>query len=66
MPDPARDKRQDRSFSVEDKKRMLAQADACRERGELGALLRRETIDSAQLQIGRRQLAEHGEAGLGN
>ena len=54
MPDPARDKRQYRSFSVEDKKRILAQAEACRARGELGALLRRENIYSAQLQTWRR------------
>ena len=66
MPDPARDKRQYRSFSVEDKKRILAQAEACRARGELGALLRRENIYSAQLQTWRRQLAAQGEAGLQN
>ena len=66
MPDPARDKRQYRSFSVEDKKRLLAQAEACQEHGELGALLRRENIDSSQLQTWRRQLAVQGEAGLQN
>jgi transposase len=64
VPDPARDKRQYRSFSVEEKKRILAEAEACRERGELGAVLRRENIYSSQLQTWRRQLAARGEAGL--
>jgi transposase len=63
-PDPARDKRQYRSFTIEDKKRILAEAEACRERGELGAVLRRENIYSSQLQTWRRQLAARGEAGL--
>lgn len=66
MPDPARDKRPYRSFTVEDKKRILAQAEACRERGALGALLRRENIYSSQLHTWRRQLAAEGEAGLQN
>ena len=66
VPDPAQDKRQYRSFSVEDKKRILAQADACQERGELGALLRRENIYSSQLQTWRRQLVTQGETGLHN
>ena len=66
MPDPARDKRQYRSFALEDKKRILAEAEAYQERGELGALLRRENIYSSQLQTWRRQLATAGEAGLHN
>ena len=66
MPDPARDKRQYRWFSVEDKKRILAQAEACRERGEVGALLRWENIYSSQLQTWRRQGAVQGGAGLQN
>ena len=65
-PDPASDKRQHRSFTIEDKKRILAEAEACQERGELGALLRRENIYSSQLQSWRRQLAAQGEAGLHN
>lgn len=66
MPDPVRDKRPYRSFTVEEKKRILAHADACQERGALGALLRRERIYSSQLQTWRRQLAAQGEAGLHN
>ncbi len=66
LPDPAYEKRHYRSFSVEDKKRILAEADACQRRGELGALLRREGIYSSQLQTWRRQLAAQGEAGLAN
>jgi transposase len=65
-PDAAYDKRQYRSFTIEDKKRILAEAEACQERGELGALLRRENIYSSQLQTWRRQLAAQGEAGLHN
>ena len=66
LPDPASEKRQYRSFSVADKKRILAEADQCQERGELGALLRREGLYSSQLQSWRRQLAAQGEAGLAN
>lgn len=62
--DPARVKRQYRSFSIEDKKRILAQADACQKRGELGALLRRENIYSSHLRTWRRQLATQCESGL--
>lgn len=40
---------QRRRFSVEDKQRILAEADQCREQGELGALLRREGLYGSQL-----------------
>lgn len=66
LPDPAYERRRYRSFSVEDKKRILAEADACHERGELGALLRREGIYHSQLQTWRGQLEAQGEAGLAN
>lgn len=66
LPNPAHEKRRYRSFSVEDKKRILAEADACQERGELGALLRREGIYRSQLQTWHGQLEAQGEAGLAN
>ena len=61
---PENDRRQRRSFSVQDKERILAEADACTERGQLGELLRREGIYSAQLGSWRKQRAEHGREGL--
>ena len=56
MPDPEvvpRAKR--RNFSAEYKRRILAEADQCRERGEVGALLRREGLYSSHLSNWRRQ-----------
>lgn len=47
-------KRTRRRFSGKDKKRILEQADACTERGELGALLRREGVYSSSLAVWRR------------
>lgn len=44
-----------RQFSNEYKLRILAEADACRERGEIGALLRREGLYSSQLDKWRTQ-----------
>jgi transposase-like protein len=66
IPKPAHDRRQYRSFSVEDKQRILEEADACQHRGDLGALLRREKIYSSQLQHWRQQLAARGACGLQN
>jgi hypothetical protein len=43
LPDLQQEKRTYRYFSAADKQRILAEADTC-ERGELGALLRREGI----------------------
>ena len=57
------DRRQRRSFSAEDKARILAEADACK-RGELGALLRREGIYSSHLANWRTQLKQRGLEGL--
>lgn len=51
-------------FSTEYKLQILAEADRCA-RGELGELLRREKLYSAQLQQWRREFAEHGVEGLG-
>ena len=47
-------KPQRRRFSAEEKLRILAEADACKERGEIGALVRREGIHSSYLSRWRR------------
>ena len=60
---PALERRTRRVFSPEYKLQILAEADQCA-RGELGALLRREKLYSAQLQQWRRELAEQGVEGL--
>jgi len=52
-----------RRFSAEDKKRILQEADAC-ERGELGALLRREGLYSSHLAEWRRARDAGELAGL--
>lgn len=53
-----------RRFTAKEKRRILREADACTERGELGALLRRERLYSSHLTEWRKQ-AERGElAGL--
>lgn len=44
-----------RSFSVQDRLRILAAADACSNRGDLGALLRKEGIYSSLLSTWRKQ-----------
>lgn len=58
------DRRRRRRWTAEDKKRILEQADACKERGELAALLRREGIYSQQLKTWRDQMRLKGEEGL--
>ena len=63
VPDPMLEKRTRRQFSTEYKLRIIAQADQCRH-GELGALLRRESLYSNQLQAWRKQLSEGGEQAL--
>jgi transposase len=53
-----------RRFTAEEKRRILQAAAACTQRGELGALLRREGLYSSHLMKWREQ-AERGEiAGL--
>jgi transposase len=60
----ANDRRQRRRFSAEDKVRILAEADACTSRGEVGELLRREGIYSSHLTRWRAARDKHGRAGL--
>jgi len=62
-PDPKLEKRGRRQFTTEYKLKILAEADACKH-GDLGTLLRREQLYSAQLQKWRRELQEQGPEGL--
>ena len=61
---PDNDRRQRRRFSAADKERILREADACTERGQLGELLRREGIYSSQLSTWRTQREQEGLSGL--
>lgn len=61
-PAPELEKRTRRVFSPEYKLKILAEAERCAW-GELGALLRREKLYSAQLQQWRREVAEKGVEG---
>ena len=45
-----------RQFSASEKRALLAEADRCKERGELGAFLRRKRIYSSMLSSWRKQL----------
>ena len=64
MASAANDRRQRRRFSGEDKVRILAEADACTGRGEIGELLRREGIYSSHLTRWRAARNKQGAAGL--
>lgn len=46
-----------RQFSTAYKRQIVAEADACSQRGEIGALLRREGLYSSHLSTWRRQMA---------
>jgi transposase-like protein len=61
---PEHDRRLRRRFSAEDKQRILSEADACSERGQLAALLRRERLYSSQLASWRAQLEQGGQSAL--
>ena len=61
--DPRLEKRTRRRFSVTEKKRLLAEADDL-PHGQKGAWLRRNGLFAGQLSNWRKELAEHGEAGL--
>jgi transposase len=63
VPDPELTERpKRRSFTAEYKLKVLKQADACKEQGEIGALLRREGLYSSHLSSWRRQ-RDKGELG---
>ena len=53
-----------RQFSASQKRALLAEADRCKERGELGAFLRRERIYSSMLYSWRKQLGAADSAAL--
>src|SRR5262245_16774142 len=53
-----------RQFSAEYKRRILEEADACTEAGQIGALLRREGLYSSNLVHWRRQRAEGARKAL--
>lgn len=61
--DPRLEKRTRRHFSVAERKRLLAEADAL-PHGEKGAWLRRNRLYAGQLSTWRKELAEHGESSL--
>jgi transposase len=64
-PDPeVTEKPQRRRFTAEYKVRILRDADACAEPGEIGALLRREGLYSSHLTEWRRQREQGALAGL--
>jgi transposase-like protein len=60
VPEKARRRR----FTAEYKLRVLQEADACGEPGEIGALLRREGLYSSHLVVWRRQRVEGSLQGL--
>ena len=65
VPDPevvARPKR--RQFTAEYKLRILREVDACKEPGEIGALLRREGLYSSHLVLWRRQREQAAQTQL--
>jgi len=57
-------KAQRRQFSAEYKRRILQEADTCAQRGEVGALLRREGLYSSHLNTWRHQRARGELQGL--
>jgi len=61
---PEHDRRQRRRFPPDVRERILGEADACTERGQLGELLRREGIYSSQLSGWRAAHKREGQAGL--
>jgi Transposase. len=57
VPDPeVPEKASHRSFSVEYKRRILREAGACKEQGQLGALLRREGLYYSNITTWRKQV----------
>ena len=53
-----------RTFTAAEKLRIVREADACTEKGQIGALLRREGIYDSLLSTWRKTLRIHGEAGM--
>ncbi|MCG5051469.1 MAG: hypothetical protein KA712_22640 [Myxococcales bacterium] len=61
---PENDGPQRRKFSAGEKLRILREADACTERGDVGKLLRKEGIYASQLASWRLRLEAEGAKGL--
>jgi transposase-like protein len=59
------DKARRRCFSAQYKQRIVREAEACREPGQIGALLRREGLYSSHLSAWRRQAEQGTLAALG-
>lgn len=57
-------KAQRRRFTAEYKRQVLAEAEACREAGEIGAVLRREGLYTSHLSAWRQQRDAGALAGL--
>jgi len=57
--------RKRRSFTPTEKLRIVREAAACSEPGDVGALLRREGIHSSHLSSWRQSLETHGVEGMG-
>ncbi len=57
-------KAQRRRFTAEYKRQLLAEADGCREPGEIGALLRREGLYTSHLSVWRQQREAGALVGL--
>lgn len=53
-----------RQFSASEKRALVAEADLCKERGELGAFLRRKRIYSSMLSSWHKQLGASDSAAL--
>ena len=64
VPDPKNERRQRRRFSADEKLRLLKEAEACSDRGELAAFLRREGLYSSHVSKWRAQLDREGARGL--
>lgn len=63
QPDPKLEKRTRRRFSAAEKQRLLTEFDSL-DHGEKGAWLRRQGLFAAQFSTWRKELREHGTAGL--
>ena len=61
---PEHDRRHRRNFKTDYKERILREIDACTERGQIGALLRREGLYSSQISDWRAQLEQGGRERL--
>ena len=65
-PDPqVKPKAERRQFRIEYKRRILAEAEGCTQRGEIGALLRREGLYSSHLDKWRKQQEQGNLTGKG-